>query len=47
MSTSQLEWWEKLAADEEVKVEQWESLSPEDYKKAAKTCAKNNSPWTT
>ena len=37
MSTSQVEWWQKLAAEEEVKVGKWESLSPEDYKKAGES----------
>ena len=34
MSSAQLDWWRKMAEDEERKRRQWESLTPDQYRKA-------------
>lgn len=37
MSVSEVEWWEKMANDEEKKVDLWNSLSDEQYREAGQS----------
>ncbi|CAH3027411.1 unnamed protein product, partial [Porites evermanni] len=37
MSSAQLDWWRKMAEDEERKRRQWESLTPDQYRKAGES----------